>query len=196
MIVTLRAADVDDVVPAVALLHRAHLASPTGRLLGSATTPRSAPFADLFTAGLRLGRVELAVNGDRIDGVACWIDHPRSAPSPSCAMPRTGVGDLLARLHITDLLVPVPDSSVHQHLAFLGTRPGYNARAVTDLLLHRQSLLNDRHGHTFYMEVHDESMRAWLLRSGYHDHGVTLGTDTDPESYLLSRAVATPPGAP
>jgi hypothetical protein len=35
-------------------------------------------------------------------------------------------------------------------------------------------------------KFHDEGLRSWLLRSGYHDHGISLGTETNPESFLLS----------
>lgn len=188
MIITLRTADTADVTPAQALLHRAVLASTTGRLLGSATTHCRATFTDLLTAGLCFGRVDLAVSGDRIDGVACWIDHPHGPVGPPAPVPRNGLDDLFARLHLIDLVAAVPDTLPHQHLACLGTRPGYDARMIADLLLHRQRLLNDRAGHLFYTEVHERSFGAWLLmpRNGAHHHGVSLGTDTDPESHLIS----------
>ena len=185
MILTLRTADTDDITTA-ALLYRALLASPTGRLMGSATTGRPATFAELLTASLYFGRVDLAVTGDRIDGVACWIDHPQGPVTWPAKARRTGLDDLLDRLHTIDLVMNVPDGHPHQHLACLGTRPGYHARATADLLLHRQRLLNTDHGHTLYAEIHDQTMRSWLLRSGYHDHGVSLGTETNPESFLLS----------
>ncbi len=188
MIATLRTADTDDITAAAALLSRAILTSPTGRLPGSATTTRAATFADLLHASLYFGRVDLAVTGERIAGVACWIDHPHGPVPPAVTVRRTGVDDLLDRLHLTDLVLPVADGHPHQHLVCLGTRPGHHARAVTDLLLHRQRLLNDRHSHTLYAEVHDQPLRSWLLRSGYHDHGISLGTDTNPESFLLSCA--------
>ena len=184
MIATLRTADTDDITTA-ALLYRALMASPTGRLPGSATTARAATFADLLAASLYFGRVDIAVAGERIDGVACWIDHPHGPVPPAAKTRRSGVDDLFDRLHTIDLVVPVPESHPHQHLACLGTRPGHHARAVTDLLLHRQCLLNDRHGHTLYAEVHDQPLRSWLQRSGYHDHGISHGTDTNPESFLL-----------
>ncbi|GAA3948273.1 hypothetical protein [Actinoplanes auranticolor] len=192
MIATLRTADTDDITTAAALLYRAILASPTGRLLGSATTGRGATFADLLTTSVYFGRVDLAVSGERIDGVACWIDHPHSPVPPVTRTRRTGVDDLLNRLHTIDLVVAVPARHPHQHLACLGARPGHHARAVTDLLLHRQRLLNNRQGRTLYTEVHDQPLRSWLLRSGYQDHGVSLGTDAEPESFLLSSA-GTPP---
>jgi hypothetical protein len=186
VIATLRTADTDDITIAAALLYRALLASPTGRLPGSATTARAATFADLLTASLCFGRVDLAVTGERIDGVACWIDHPHGTARPPAKARRSGVDDMLDRLHTIDLVVDVPESHPHQHLACLGTRPGHHARAVTDLLLHRQRLLSDCHGYSLYAEVHDQPLRSWLLRSGYHDHGISLGTDTKPESFLLS----------
>lgn len=195
MILTLRTATTADVTEAAALLYRALLASPTGRLLGSATTTGLPTFADVIIAGLCFGRVDLAVSGDRIDGVASWIDHleaPTAAPAATATLRRSRVDDLFGRLHTIDLVVPVPDHQAHQHLACLGTRPGHQARATADLLLHRQSLLSDRHGHPFYTEVHDQPFRAWLLRAGYHDHGVSLGTDTAPESHLLSYLGAPP----
>jgi hypothetical protein len=115
----------------------------------------------------------------------------RPRPTP---IPRNGLDDLYARLHILDLVVPVPDDGGHHHLACLGTRPGYDARMVTDQLLHRQCQLNDRDGHTFYAEVHEERFEAWLrLRSpGYHNHGVSLSTDSNPESHLVSYVGARP----
>jgi hypothetical protein len=190
VIATLRTADTDDVTAAAALLYRAVLASATGRLLGSATTSGQATFAEVLTVGLYFGRVDLAMSGDRIDGVACWIDHPDGPVTPPAKARRAGLDELLARLHLIDLIVPVPAGHGHQHLACLGTRPGYHARALTDLLLHRQRLLNNDHGHTLYTEVHDQAFRSLLIRSGYHDHGISLGTDTDPESYLLSHVRA------
>lgn len=187
MIATLRAANTSDITAAAILLYRGHLASPDGLLMGSATatsTPDWAAFADLLTAGLRLGRVDLAVSGDRINGVACWIAHPTPTHSPADLGP---VGDLLFRLQLLDHIAPTPAHSPHQHLACLGTRPGYGARTITDLLLHHQDGLNDRCSHTVYTEVHEQWLRDWLLRDGYRDHGVSLGTDTDPSSHLVSR---------
>jgi hypothetical protein len=132
------------------------------------------------------------MSGDRVDGVACWIDHPCGPVTRPAQARRTGVDDLLDRLHTIDLVVGAPDGHPHQHLACLGSRPGHHARATADLLLHRQRLLNTDYGHTLYAEVHDEGLRSWLLRSGYHDHGISLGTDTNPESYLLSSTGASP----
>ena len=196
MILTLRTADTDDITAAAALLYRAVLASPTGRLSGSATTGRADAFADLLTASLYFGRVDLAVSGERIDGVACWIDHTHGPVPPPVKACRTGINDLLDRLHIIDLVVDVPASHHHQHLACLGIRPGYLARATADLLLHRQRLLNDGHHRALYAEINDQPLRSWLLRSGYHDHGISLGTDTDPEFYLLSCTGSPPRPAP
>ena len=194
MIITLRTADTADLTAAEARLHRALLASSTGRLLGSATTHGRAAFTDLFTASRCFGRVDLAVSGDRIDRVACWIDHPHGPVGPPATAPSNGLDDVFARLHMIDLVVGVSDGSAGQHLAGLGTRPGYDARMIADLLLYRRCLLNDRHGHAFYTDVHDQRFGAWLLMrsNGYHRHGVSLGTDTDPESHLISYS-GTPP---
>ena len=201
MIITLRSADSGDVTAAAALLYRAVLASPTDRLLGSATTGcatinRRIPFADLLTAGLCFGRVDLALSGGRIDGVACWIDHPDGPVPPRVKARRTGLDDLLDRLYTIDLVVRSPAARRHQHLACLGTRPGYDARMIADLLLHRQCLLEDRDGGTFFTEVHEETFGTWLLQrsNGYHNHGVSLGTESDPVSHLLSYT-GTPPNA-
>jgi hypothetical protein len=199
-------ADITDLHAAARLLTQAHLSSPTCWLLGSSTVttpdPAIAAYTDILAAALRLGRVDLAHDPDddgEIVGVACWIYHRAQhdattrVPVPAASQlarrpPRGGhVRHLLGRLNLLDEVFPVIGGT-HHHLACMGTRPGYGARTITELLLHRQHQLADRDGHSVHTEVHTASGRAWLHRRGYQQDGISLVQSTEDRSWAMVRA--------
>jgi hypothetical protein len=203
--------DIDGVPDAAALLATAHYAHPTGRLLGSITDVSTDYTAAAFMAVVRIskrrGHVDLIHHHGQIAGVACWITHPahrrtHTPPQPSGLTPRrrggllTDVQHSLDRLDMLDLALDVPADSTHLHLACLGTQAGYNARMFADLLLHHQHQRADHNNHTLHIEAHHHRDLTWLRRTGYHDHGPTLGHHPQPQSNALTRNPQPYPFAP
>jgi len=204
------AADIDGARNATELLVDANRATPSGRLLGSITIPRTDfaldQYADVIVLARRSGRVDLARDASRIVGVACWIEHPAGRRATTPARPAAPSGmtrrpaalrgrdahERLGRLDVLDLALGVPDDTTHLHLACLGTATGHQSRMVTDMLLHHQSLLADREQHTLYTEAHSDKDRDWLHRHGYNGCGPSLGYLPDPQSYVLARTAQRP----
>ncbi len=192
-----RAADITDVPAGAALLIRTRMArGPLGRLPGSATTasaPTVSGFSDIITTTLTLGRVDLITTDGTITGIACWIGHPAHGhdltPSATPGLARgSGDYDLLNRLSMLDAMLRVPAGAPHQHLACLAAWPGHGARTITQHLLRRQQSIADHDRHTLYTELHDDFDREGFHRQGWHYRCVSLGTDDDPPSFVMTRA--------
>ena len=200
-----------DLEPAAVLLTRARIAVPDRRLLGSGTAMTTAPadlaaFVTVLAYALKAGDVDLAFDGARLVGVACWIMHlaQRHRPEERVPGPRRpsdqhsgGVlAGLRTRLDLLDGGLGVPHGRTHHHLAYLATRPGHGGHLITGLLLEHRVRAADEHDHALYLEVHDPGSRRRLSRCGYHDLGGSRGDPSAPRSWAMCRNPVAVPDTP
>jgi len=200
-----------DLERAAVLLTRARIAVPDRQLLGSGTALTTAPadlaaFFSVLAFALKAGNVDLAFEGGRLVGVACWIRHlgHRHRPQERPPGPRRpgdqesgGVlAGLRTRLDLLDGGFDVPHGRTHHHLAYLATVPGYGAHLITERLLEHRGLAADEHGHQLYLEVHDTGDRTRLSRRGYDDLGASRGDPRAPRSWVMRRNPVAAPDTP
>lgn len=135
-------------------------------------------FASELVDAVPNAEVKLAVDGDRVVGVAAWYDSEANYPLSPVRQLRQGVRVLPSVLGtagmsfkglrlLKDIEERHPKDRPHLYLAALGVDPGWQAKGIGRRLIADHLARADERGLGCYLETQTESNVSYYSRSGF-----------------------------